>query len=161
MKLAGLIMLFVSSVTLGNYAASRFDKRISSLKSFISFIYLTESSIAYCDDPVAVIFEKAKLDGNIAVLPFLSDVGGETVDLTAVKNSRSKTALNEGDCTLIASFFSSLGTTDREGQLEMCGYYKKQFEQLLDSALSKRNEQVRLMRFGGAAIGIFIFILLV
>ncbi len=79
----------------------------------------------------------------------------------AVSLSQNKMQLNERDCELLRSFFQKLGTTDMEGQIKNCQYYKIRMEEQYREAKTAFEQKGRLYIFLGFFAGLAFALLMI
>ena len=69
--------------------------------------------------------------------------------------------LSESEKRMLLDFYNQLGTTDIQGQLSQIEMYKKDFQYKLSEHLKTKDNRCRLLRTGGALVGVFVCLLLV
>ena len=69
--------------------------------------------------------------------------------------------LGENEKRMLLDFYNQLGTTDIQGQLSQIEMYKKDFQYELSELLKTKDNRCRLLRTGGALVGVFVCLLLV
>jgi len=69
--------------------------------------------------------------------------------------------LSENEKRMLLDFYNQLGTTDIQGQLSQIEMYKKDFHYELSELLKTKDNRCRLLRTGGALVGVFVCLLLV
>lgn len=165
MRFLGAVLLMLVSSYLGFYAGGKVKKRCDAIRECVSLVQWFSSSIAYADEPLSGIIRGAVSSGEFKQLTFLQGVVESDLNLgfSQVWNSAidEQKALDSKVSVLLKSFGAKLGRSDANDQLELCAYYKKEFEQLLAFAMQKQNEQIKLYRIAGSAIGALLFIIFV
>lgn len=78
----------------------------------------------------------------------------------SVKNDKSVFLLSPQDVQLLLSFGSQLGTTDVNGQINLCVLYQKLFEEKLKTAQNYEEHYGKIYRQSGIFIGAAIIILI-
>lgn len=79
---------------------------------------------------------------------------------SSIKNSKSVSLLSPQDVQLLLSYGSQLGTTDVNGQINLCILYEKLFEDKLKSAQAYEEHYGKIYRQSGIFIGAAIIILI-
>lgn len=164
-ELMGAVLLSVSAVLCGFYTANVVKIRCCILEECVTLIRSVASLIDYADEPVQKILQNTVKEYDYKFLNFL-----KTVAETEFADGFDKTWCNciEKECTgfyfekqtveLLKAFGQKLGKTDSSGQKELCAYYERKFEQMINITNEKRSEKMKLCRVTGFAVGAIIFV---
>lgn len=132
-------------------------------------IYTIKTQIEYCNTPVDEMLKKLCETSGLEKLGFISyckescDNGVEfpVAWTDSIKNCMQINAMQNGDKELLVGFGKSFGTTDLNGQINICNYYINQL------TLKQNEAKERLKAYGkvysamgllsGAAVAIILF----
>ena len=168
MKYAGAILLGVSAAMTGQILALRLKKRIKLLTEILLFISAVKNEIEFNRKPIISIFRENSSRNFAKSLSFITECVALTEKgkdfMTAwelsVKNDKSVFLLSSQDVQLLLSFGSQLGTTDVNGQINLCVLYQKLFEEKLKTAQNYEEHYGKIYRQSGIFIGAAIIILI-
>ncbi len=151
---------------IGYCIAARISERTHLLGECVALIKRIKADISYYVDPLPIIVERAGMSDEFAKLTFLSYVSASdnadlpTVWSEAVESFYRDSPLSRVDINYLKAFGKKLGATDSEHQKNLCNEYISIFEERLNKAKSKKNEQVRLCKICAAALGVLELIML-
>lgn len=143
-KLTACILIISAGALWGSYMSSRLRRRTSLLREAVSMISSISGLIRY---------QKSTTDEIMASLRCRE----EHRTLT----EQSCPWLREEEKRLLREIFSSLGSTDSEGQRAMLELYAGRFKDLAESAAAEQQQKCRLYDTLGFMLGAFIAILIV
>ncbi len=165
MRLLGALLLMLASCSWGFRAGEKVKRRSDTLRECVGLMQWFSSAISYGDEPVLNIIKTAVLSGEFKRLTFLYQIenseSGHGLNYIWSKAVDEQKSLDKNISALLKSFGAKLGKTDTNAQLELCAYYTREFERLLESALQKQNEQIKLYRIAGTSIGALLFVIFV
>lgn len=146
----------------------RIKERVKTLEKFRLMLKLMQTQIGYVNTPTHELIKNACERKEISDLFFLRDClmkldGGVPFDLSWEQAvCRTKPPELEGDdISLILSFGNSLGTTDRDGQLKLCGMYEELTMQRIAQASEKIKTHASLYSKLGIICGLAIVVILI
>ncbi len=118
----------------------------NTLDEIVRFINLVKTEVHY----TAADFENIFLKGKAQNYKYLS-FSDNQIFLNKCVGARIKDDFN--------SFVNKIGTTDEDGQINICGEYKERFEELLSKRKIKEKEKLQvntaLSLFGALTVLIF------
>lgn len=171
LKIIGSLMILISSGILGFYYASTFYRKVRILRAMQYAINLLEADILYTSSPLGEAFERA---GKRAETPinhlFLffaeglirkSGIGMDVLFSDGMKKLGKELMFNQEEMDVAGSFFTTLGTTDLEGQKKNFNITIKKLDELERMAEEKRIKNEKLFRYLGVCTGMLIVIILV
>lgn len=143
-----IFVLLLAALFLASGALNVFKQvgTTNALEEIISFISLVKTEVHY----TTADFEKIFLKGKAQNYKYLSFYDNQ-IFLNKSVGERINEDLN--------SFISKIGTTDEEGQLDICREYKERFEEILRKRKIKEKEKLQvntaLSLFGALTVLIF------
>ncbi len=137
-------------------------KRAAQLEQAVRMVTEIENTIRFQATDTQGILANLNRQGDYPGLSFISafeanvpsGASPQEVMARAVSLSRSETQLNTRDRELLQAFFLKLGTTDIEGQIKHCQYYKLSLEQQYGEAKTAAAQKSRLYVFLGFFAGL-------
>lgn len=152
----------------GKIFSTRVKERVKTLEKFRLMLKLMQTEIEYVNAPTYELLKNASERKELKDLFFLSEClmklnSGAPFDLSwqeAVKRTKPPELENE-DLQLIISFGNSLGTTDQDGQLKLCGMYEELIVQKIQEARVKMKTHASLYSKLGIICGIAVVIILI
>lgn len=141
---------------------------MKTLEKFRLMLKLMQTEIEYVNAPTYELLKSALEHKELSDLFFLNEClikldNGNPFDLSwqeAVERTKPP-ELEGDDVRLINSFGSSLGTTDRDGQLKLCGMYEELVVQKIQDARAKMKTHASLYSRLGIICGIAVVIILI
>ncbi len=126
LKLAGAVMILVSSAVMGAYAANVYSRRVTSTDAVAAFIKYIKRNIESFNMPVGDILSS-----------YSSEHFEETGFLEAMRADGLTEAIGGGYLTLsgeaereFSEFASRLGSDYTDGEVKRCEYYVNVFEEI-------------------------------
>lgn len=164
-ELTGALFLSFAAVLCGFYMAGIVKIRCEILEECVTAIRSVAVQIDYADEPVQKILHNTVKGYDYKYLTFLKSVyetdftdGFDKAWCDCVEKECTGFCFEKQTVELLKAFGQRLGKTDSSGQKELCAYYERKFEQLLNSTNEKRNEKMKLCRVAGFAVGAMIFV---
>ncbi len=127
-KIAGSIIIILSSAFLGYFLSLECRKRPQQLRELQSLLMMFENQISYLSDILSEAFERVYRCSRSEVGNFFSHTieklkQGTGIDAAtaweqSVRENLGKTALNSEDAEIILSFGELLGSSDIDGQIK-------------------------------------------
>ncbi|MEG1436053.1 MAG: stage III sporulation protein AB [Oscillospiraceae bacterium] len=159
-------MIFCTAT--GRYLSQRLYQRTKLLEQSISMIYTIKTNMEYCNTPVAEMLEKLSSTNGVEKLGFIKNCRErckEGVEFPvawdkSIKNSTYINSLQKGDIELLLEFGKSLGTTDLNGQLNICNFYTNQLSQKQNEARERFKSYGKVYSSMGLLLGTAIAIIL-
>lgn len=146
----------------------RIKERVRTLEKFRLMLRLVQTEIEYVNMPTYEMIKNASERQELSDLFFINDClmlldNGSTFDESWSKSVlKTKPPELEGDdLQLILSFGKSLGTTDRDGQLNLCGMYEEMVVEKVHQAQTKAKSHAALYSKLGIICGVAIVIILI
>lgn len=163
LKAGGVIAVFAVCVAAGLMKSASLEKRVRELEAFLSALSRISNEIRYFATPTEDII--AKLDAskefkNLFVFAYCKNDFEATRNFSkswsdALKKSKQKLSLEDGDFEALGFFGNILGTTDAEGQMANCERYKNLLEQRLSCAREDKSKRGRMYTSFGVLAGVF------
>lgn len=153
----------------GRYLAAFQKKRVTLLENILLMISSAETRLRYACLPIADLLKSLNENTALSELVFIKTCRekvcfGEPFPDAWKESVESETEL----CRLLGksaknlmSMGAELGSTDLEGQLSCCGYYKKLFECDLEEQRDKSGKYSKLFPSMGLLLGISAAILII
>lgn len=138
------------------------------MTEILLFISAVKNEIEFNRKPIVSIFQENIGRSFMKSLSFVSDCvalteNGEdfkTAWNDSIKNSNSLSVLSDQDIQLLLSYGYQLGTTDVNGQINLCTLYQDLFEERLRNARKFEEHYGKIYRQSGIFIGTAIIILI-
>ena len=147
LKLFSAILIICSFAGIGVYFSSLEKQRVGALKNILTMLSLAETQLRYLNIPVAELMKNLSENPAVSGLRFIGRCS-DMLENGAAFSLAWKNSIEE-DCSLekllpetyesLVMLGGEIGSTDLEGQLSSCGYYK----QIFTAALSEREEKCR------------------
>ncbi len=146
-KLLSAFLIACSFAVIGIYLSTLEKQRVGALKNILTMLSLAETQLRYLHIPVAELMKNLSENSAVSGLRFIA-VCSEMLENGAAFSLAWKNSIEEDRelKKLLPETYESLvllgdeiGSTDLEGQLSSCGYYK----QIFKAALSEREEKCR------------------
>lgn len=147
LKLLSALLIASAFAGVGIYLSTLEKQRVGALKDILTMLSLAETQLRYLHITVAELMKNLSESAAVSGLKFIS-VCSEMLEEGASFSLAWKNSIEEdGELKkLLPETYKSLvllgdeiGSTDLEGQLSSCGYYK----QIFTAALSEREEKCR------------------
>ena len=165
LELMGAALLAVAAVLCGFYTADIVKARCDILEECIILIRSVASQINYADEPVKKILFNTVKGYDYKFLTFLKVVaetefsdGFDKLWCDCIETGCTGVYFEKQTVEMLKAFGQKLGKTDSSGQKELCIYYERKFEQLINMTKEKRSEKMKLCRIVGLAVGTIIFV---
>lgn len=138
------------------------SKRVTQLDRTVRMINEIENTIRFQSTDIGSIMIELENRQEYADLTFLEVCrsalrGGHSVQQALVEALHTGSAnlyFNDRDRDLLADFFAKLGTSDLEGQINNCLYFKNQLEEQLREAKTSYEQKHKLYVFLGLFSGL-------
>lgn len=152
----------------GRAFSMRIKERVKFLEKFRLMLKLMQTEIEYVNMPTYELLKNASQRQELSDMSFIKACikrldDGMSFDLSweeAIKQENFS-ELESDDIQLILSFGNSLGTTDRDGQLKLCGMYEEMTEQKIYQARAKMKTHASLYSKLGIICGAAVVIILI
>ena len=163
----GLLLILAICVWTGAYYSARVRRRPREINRFIRLFTAIQSEIEFALRPTDALLKKLAAQNEFSDFRFLQTVNrlfqsGESLQYAweqAAEELQNSGALQQEEITLIRSFCSAFGNTDRAGQRANCTYLIAQLETVEATALTASRKKGGLYRTLGVLGGIFLVIL--
>ena len=131
MRLLGILLLSLTPLLFGLDYQSSLKKRRDLFLKLKAFVVFIKEQIRFCgrerDEIFAISDSVLEFNDNFLKTVKLCLKNGE--NLTKTLNNYTDIRLKSKEITEINAFFTELGKTDTEGQINHCDYYINLFEQ--------------------------------
>ena len=145
-KLLGAALVLASSTLMGFYLSYRLKRRLKLLNALCELMSSLCTGVRYSRENVITLVRRSSPRLILDVLPD--------------ESLQSSFYLTDNDESLLTDFFSKLGSTDTDGQLEHINIYKISFKTACDNSLEEYKTKSRLYKalgfFVGASIALMI-----
>ncbi|MDD6174457.1 MAG: stage III sporulation protein AB [Firmicutes bacterium] len=161
-----MILLFLTSATVGILQCRRLDDRVIFWNAFLDFLHFAETSIRYAALPVPQLLERyCRENGRLELVKACSEQLSEGVLFPqaweqAAKNAARRSSLPNGDLQLLQDFGAGLGASDVEGQISHCRLFAASASEIRQSAREERQQKGRLSVLLGVLLGLGIDLVL-
>lgn len=134
MKLIGLLLLVLCSTFIGLNEAGKLRQRQKEAGEIVTLIQQIKIRLNFSAASTMEILNEIKNFEEIRHLPFVKRAAehyeAEAFDLLWEREVRfSNLSISADDIAMLISFGQSLGTTDLEGQLELCNIFDNRFQE--------------------------------
>ena len=161
-----IILIFFTSVSIGDLVSKKYILRVKELKEFKNAFNIIETKIKFTYEPLSNIFiETSKLLSKNVAKIFESTViymkqlnAGEAWDKSL---EESETNLKKEDIENIKNFGKMLGTVDKDGQISMLEVTKNFIEMQIDKAKTEENKSSTLYITLGVIVGLAFIVILI
>ena len=168
-KLIATVMIAAGFALGGRHLAVLQKKRVSFLESIILMISTAETQLKYACLPVSDLLKIFNENTALSELEFIRSCREKVCFGEPFPDAWRESIENEAEfCRLLGnsaknlvSMGSELGSTDLDGQLSCCGYYKNLFEADLEEQREKSEKYSRLFPSMGLLLGISAAILII
>ena len=161
-------MLMAAFALTGKMLSIRVKNRVKALEKLRLMIRLMQAEIEYVNMPTYEMLRNASERKELSDLFFVKECLKMIDDGNSFDHSWSRSVqktkppeLENDDVQLILSFGKSLGTTDRNGQLGLCGMYEDMIAQRIQEASAKAKSHAELYSKLGLICGVAIVIILI
>ncbi|PRX26900.1 stage III sporulation protein AB [Orenia metallireducens] len=168
MKLLGALIIISSSTTIGFIIAEQYLLRPKQLRELQTALQMLETEISYGVTPLPDAF--AKLATSLsAPISTIFQVAQEELDSgmiaeeawhRAVNATYNQTALVSEDIDVLLDFGYNLGQTSIDDQVKYMNLAQHKLDALYQQAFTEKEEKVKLWRYLGVLVGVFLAILI-
>ena len=132
-KLLGAALVLASSTLMGFYLSYRLKRRLKLLNALCELMSSLCTGVRYSRENVITLVRRSSPRLILDVLP--DENNPRTFLQKTVESLQSSFYLTDNDESLLTDFFSKLGSTDTDGQLEHINIYKISFKTACDNSL--------------------------
>lgn len=165
MKYIGLLMIVISASLIGISKVNKMKIKINLTSQLLTFVQQVKIQLNYCSLSTKEILEEASKLAEIESLDFVKGCADnydkkpfDVLWSEQVKNS--KLNFPKGDEDWVLSFGHGLGTTDLDGQLELCSIYERRFMDRLECYSEDYRKHSKLYSSMGFFIGLAVAMIL-
>ena len=153
MKLAGILLLLLTSSAVGFLEAHKLSLRVDQLEKFLRFVTQVQAEIQFTSLPVARLVEKHRDEMKLLALchQYSREQEFPIAWEKAVEAGTRGLGLKKKEVQLLRDFGSALGCTDLAGQMAHCRLTAQQTELCLEAARQDKGKKAKLY----AMLGIF------
>ena len=163
-----LLMILVSSTSIGFLLSKRYKDRVNELVIFSKLIKILQNKIRFTKIPLAEAFsEISEIESNITISEIFSEASKKIKSkkckdawIEAIEENRSGLSLKKEDLFLIQNFGNTLGKTDSEGQISEINEFLILLQTQIKSAEEERKKNAKMYKSLGTIIGLAIVILI-
>ena len=161
LKFIGILLIIISSFSVGWYFSFRLKLRYEFLLSFRDFISTLETNIRYNSGEIIPLI-KSSAPKSISKFFMKDDVNNFSAYWSeCIENIPQLYALKNEDYNLMFEFGRMLGTTDIEGQLNHINLYKELIKSNLDNSELELKQKSKLSKLLGLFAGLAAALLLI
>lgn len=136
MKLLGLLLIVLCTTFIGLNEAHKLKQKTKEASQVLTLIEQIRIRLNFSASSTSEILNEIKEVRGISSLPFVTKIieqyDAEPFDCLWEREVRfSNLSLSSDDIAMLVSFGQSLGTTDLEGQLELCSIFENRFSDRL------------------------------
>ena len=161
-KITAMILIVSAFSVAGKCVASFQQKRVSVLETVILMITSGESRLRYACLPMSDLLKSLNENESLSALGFIRTCREKVCFGTDFYSAWKESIESETEfCSLLGksaksliSMGSELGSTDLEGQLSCCEYYRKIFESDLEEQREKSMKYSKLFPSMGLLLGV-------
>ena len=156
-KLAGILLLLITSATVGFIESYKLSLRVEQLERFLRFVTTVQSEIQFSSIPVRQLIAKHRED--MKLLEFCHQYCEEQQDFPSawrqatVKGTKG-CGLQKKDVQMISDFGIALGSTDLAGQAAHCQLTAQLLENQLEMARQEKGKKAKLYSMLGIFFGV-------
>jgi stage III sporulation protein AB len=161
-----IILIFFTSVSIGDLVSKKYILRVKELKEFKNAFNIIETKIKFTYEPLSNIFiETSKLlSKNVAKIFESTVIYMKQINAGEAWNKsleECETNLNKEDIENIKNFGKMLGTVDKDGQISMLEVTKNFIEMQIDKAKTEENKSSKLYKTLGVIVGLAFIVILI
>ena len=173
MKFIGALVLGTVVFAYGFCLSQRFKNRRRELEAAVGLVEYIKNEIRLCSEEYGEILRLAAGNDRFDRLTFLKQiencnnnplsdrsVSPAEIICRAIDNDE-ECCLNDSDRRLLKDFFMSVGTTDREGQINNCRIYRQRLDDRLRAAAEEEKKKYNLYKTLFTSLSAAVFILAV
>lgn len=159
LKIILLLTLLIVPIIIGIEMKGDIVKRRQQLESVVVMINEISLQIRYNNTPLPEIISHFKNDERFSSLE-IPDYNS-VLDFADAVISNSSCRLKPNESSTFKDFFIALGSTDTDGQINHCGYYKSKFTDFLCNTKENDIKLCKVYPSLGAFFGIFLLIMFI
>lgn len=134
MKYLGLLMIVICTTFIGVNEVGKMKQKVIEIRQIITMIEQIKIRLNYCVSSTNEILQQIASMSELNELCFLTRItklyDSEPFDLLWEREVRfSGLTISTEDCNMLVSFGQTLGTTDLDGQLELCNIFDNRFKE--------------------------------
>lgn len=162
MKIAGLLLIFITCLSAGYVKAQRYKDSQNILRSFISMIYFIKQEVLSYLTPQHEIYHKFydKCLDRCLFLNELKNSPSDTPLAFTLSRTKEKLMLNEEVYYLLYEFGGTFGSLSQEEEVKRCEKLIRELEEIYKLQKEETAEKIRLCRTVGCMTGIGLVLLL-
>lgn len=165
MKLLGLLLIVLCSTFIGLNEAGKLRRRARESAEIVTLIQQIKIRLNYSVSSTIEILRELSGYEEIYCLPFIQNVVAsyETEEFDALWDREVRFAnlcVSRDDVAMLVAFGQSLGTTDLEGQLELCNIFENRFAERSAFYQSEYKKRSRLYISLGFFLGLGVAVIL-
>ncbi|MCK8826639.1 stage III sporulation protein SpoIIIAB [Natroniella acetigena] len=168
MKLIGASLIIMGSGAIGFVVAKQFILRVKELQELQTALQMLETEISYGLTPLPQAFAKitTSLSTSVAELFLVAQEeleSGSTAQQAwqkAIDESFAETALIESDKDVLVSVGYNLGQSASQDQQKYLSLAQHKLTNLYQQAVEEKEQKVKLWRYLGVLLGLFVVILI-
>lgn len=154
MRVFGVLTLGFCVVLFGFYLTNNLIKKLKQINKIIYFIEYIYTKIRYSKTTISEIFNSID-DKDFEFLML------NVNDYKSICFNNPGLLLNKDEKNYLFEFFSSLGKTDVDSQLEHCLIYKETFKKVLEINEKECNKKIKMYPSLFVLLGLLLIILLI
>lgn len=170
-KAGGAVCVVSATVLWGEFKAKSLTLRLQQLQQFQQALHLLTAEISYTVTPLPAAFENISktIKGTVGeifgragmIMRKDGDSNAREAWQQAVSELFPETFFSEEDVKIVEQLGTSLGMSDREGQLKQIKLVSGLLKGALDEALERRNRNERMWRYLGLLGGLVLVVVFI
>ncbi|MCK8817499.1 stage III sporulation protein SpoIIIAB [Natroniella sulfidigena] len=168
MRLIGASLIIMSSGAIGFVIAKQFILRVKELQELQTALQMLETEISYGLTPLPQAFAKIATNLSTSVAELFSVAqkeleSGSTAQQAwqeAIDQVFIETALGERDKEVLINLGYNLGQSASQDQQKHLGLAQHKLTNLYQQAVEEKEQKVKLWRYLGVLVGLFVVILI-
>lgn len=171
LKLIGGLIIITASTFTGFYISHLFYEKVRQLRELQYALQVLESEIIYSAEPLYIAFSNLSLKLSEPLKSLFLDLANSIKEfkedtlhdifINSFDRYKDHFLLEKEEIDVLINFFSSLGTSDLEGQKKNFNLTMKKLDMIEKKAEEKRQKNDKLVKYLGIASGILIVVILV
>lgn len=166
LKIIGVILVILSGALIGFSLSFRNSRHINFLRGYIKFISYVKTEIRYTQRPLLKIFENYSQNeylsnqiNNCVILSQKSNL--EYGWWSTFSNLYSKYGITLEEENIIKNFFSQLGISDVDSQINYCDYNISIIKPYLERLIETKNKDEKLPIVLGICTSLMLLLIIV
>lgn len=166
MKLLGLLLIVLCTTFLGVNEAGKLKRKQKETSAILILIQQIKIRLNFSAASTFEILKEINAMDELSLLPFIGRVvegyEAEAFDQLWEREVRfSNLTISGDDAAMLVSFGQSLGTTDLDGQIELCNIFEQRFQERMEFYSGEYRKKSKLYVSLGFFLGLGAAIVLI